>query len=173
MRIDVADSEHPISRGMNAWEVPNEAWLSFRCSPGADCTVLFETGHQEMPLKAMAWVHEFKKARVFCMQPGARCLATTTRPGPTAHFEPYCREEFSGPPGGYNAGPGLLPLARIFYPTVFGVIKRERVTVIDGIELVRLGVALPLEDPIAHLAADPGFAGCQVVDFVRVHRQVV
>jgi type 1 glutamine amidotransferase len=32
--------------------------------------MLLTTDHPKMVMKAMAWTHEFRAARVFCLQPG-------------------------------------------------------------------------------------------------------
>jgi len=42
--------------------------------PGAGCEVLFTVDH-DPSMQALGWVTEYKKARVFCFQPGHDHLA--------------------------------------------------------------------------------------------------
>lgn len=70
LHIEVADPEHPISRGLSAWDMYGETWGFFDAPPGPDCRTLLTTDHPKMRMKAMAWTHQFRNARVFCLQPG-------------------------------------------------------------------------------------------------------
>ena len=70
LHIEIADTEHPITRGLSAWDIYAETWGSLTFFPGPDCHILLTTDHPKMAMKAMAWTHQFKNARVFCLQPG-------------------------------------------------------------------------------------------------------
>jgi hypothetical protein len=70
MHIEIADPDHPIVSGLDEWDVQGETWGYFGGFPGPDCRVLLTTEHPKMRMKAMAWTYHFKKARVFCFQPG-------------------------------------------------------------------------------------------------------
>lgn len=70
LHIDITDPEHPITRGLSAWDMYGETWDFGGTKPGPDCHTILVTDHPKMRMKAMAWVHQFKKARVFCLQLG-------------------------------------------------------------------------------------------------------
>lgn len=70
MHIGIADPEHPITHGLRAWSIRGETWGPFVGDPGPECHVLLSTDHPGSALKAMAWIHQFRNARVFCLQPG-------------------------------------------------------------------------------------------------------
>lgn len=70
LHVDVVDAEHPITQGMEAWDMVSEAWGYFSGRPDANCHILLATDHPKMPLGALAWTHTFGQARVFCLQPG-------------------------------------------------------------------------------------------------------
>ena len=55
---------------MSAFDLYGETWGPVRLIPGPTCQILLTTDHPKMTMKAMAWTHLFKKARVFCLQPG-------------------------------------------------------------------------------------------------------
>ena len=68
--IEVSDPVHPITRGLSAWDISGETWGPFVGNPDSGCNVLLTTDHPKSALKAMAWTHQFRNARVFCLQPG-------------------------------------------------------------------------------------------------------
>ena len=71
LHIDIADPDHPITRELSAWDMYGETWdIWSGTSPGPECHTILVTEHLKMRMKALAWVHEFNKARVFCLQPG-------------------------------------------------------------------------------------------------------
>jgi hypothetical protein len=70
LHLEIADPEHPITQGLSAWELYGETWDFGATKPGPDCHTLLVTDHPKMRLKAMAWAHPFRNARVFCLQPG-------------------------------------------------------------------------------------------------------
>ena len=70
IHLDIADHEHPITRGLSPWDMVGETW-GFRASaPTPDCQILLTTDHPKMRMKAMSWVRQFGKARLFYLQPG-------------------------------------------------------------------------------------------------------
>jgi hypothetical protein len=70
MHLEIVDPEHPITRGLSSWDVLGETWDFGPSAPNADCHVLMTTDHPKVRMKAMAWTHQFRKARVFYLQPG-------------------------------------------------------------------------------------------------------
>ena len=70
IHLEIADPEHPITRGLEPWDIVGETWDFGASSPGPDCHVLLTTDHPKMRMKAMAWTRQFRKARVFYLQPG-------------------------------------------------------------------------------------------------------
>jgi len=70
LHIEVADPDHPITRGLSDWDMYGETWGFGGTKLGPDCHTLLVTHHPKMRLEAMAWTRQFKRARVFCLQPG-------------------------------------------------------------------------------------------------------
>ena len=70
LRIKITDPEHPIVKDITDWEVYGETWGPLKLFPGPACHILMTTDHPKMAMKAMAWTHHYKDARVFCLQPG-------------------------------------------------------------------------------------------------------
>ena len=70
LHIEIIDPSHPIVSGLDAWDLIGETWNGLGGFPGSDCHVLLTIDHPKMEMKAMAWTYQFKKARVFCFQPG-------------------------------------------------------------------------------------------------------
>ena len=67
IRVQVAEPEHPITRGLADWEMLEETYTMGR--PGEDCTPLLTVDHPNS-MKTLAWTRQHRNARVFCMQPG-------------------------------------------------------------------------------------------------------
>ena len=67
LRIEVADPDHPITRGLAAWELTDETYTVNL--PGADSHVLLTTDHPKC-MRTVAWTREVGKSRVFCLQSG-------------------------------------------------------------------------------------------------------
>lgn len=63
----IANEEHPITRGLNNWEMVDEIYLMD--NPGASSEVLLTTDHLES-MNVLGWVHQYKNARVFCYESG-------------------------------------------------------------------------------------------------------
>jgi len=70
LHLEVVDSDHPITCGLGAFDVYSETWGPWDLAPGPECRILLTTDHPKMAMKAMAWTHQFRNARVFCLQPG-------------------------------------------------------------------------------------------------------
>lgn len=66
----VADPGHPITRGLSAWDMVGETWNFAASRLGPDCHTTLVIDDPKMRLKATAWTHQFRRARVFCLQPG-------------------------------------------------------------------------------------------------------
>ena len=77
LRVEIASSEHPITRGMNAWEMADETYMMEE--PGADSEILLTADHPRS-MRAIAWARMYRQARVFCFQSGHDNL-TWANPG--------------------------------------------------------------------------------------------
>lgn len=67
MHIDVAQEEHPITRGISAWDMIDETYTMVDAEAGSD--VLLTVEHPKS-MKTIAWTRQNKNARVFCLQSG-------------------------------------------------------------------------------------------------------
>ena len=67
IRVEVAAPEHPIVRGMAAWEMGDETYTMNE--PGADSEVLLTVDHPRS-MRNIAWARQYGKSRVFCLQSG-------------------------------------------------------------------------------------------------------
>lgn len=67
LRVDVTEPTHPITEGLSPWEMTDETY-EMR-GPRSDCDILLTTVHPRS-MHTLAWVHEFRNARVFCLQSG-------------------------------------------------------------------------------------------------------
>jgi uncharacterized protein len=76
----VAVHDHPVTKGLRDWTM-NDEYFEID-PPGARSTVLLTTDQPES-MRQLAWVHEHKKARVFCYQSGH---------GPTAYADATFRK---------------------------------------------------------------------------------
>ena len=70
LHIEIADAGHPITSGLSAFDLYGETWGPLPLFPDSTCRILLTTDHPKMVMKAMAWTHQFRNARVFCLQPG-------------------------------------------------------------------------------------------------------
>ncbi|MFN2154223.1 MAG: ThuA domain-containing protein [Anaerolineae bacterium] len=70
LHLEIADPGHPIMSELDAFDLYGETWGPLRLVPGPTCHILLTTDHPKMVMKAMAWTHEFRNARAFCLQPG-------------------------------------------------------------------------------------------------------
>lgn len=67
LRVDVADPDHPITRGLSSWEMPDETYTM--ANAGASNHVLLTTDHQPS-MHTLAWTRAYRNARVFCYESG-------------------------------------------------------------------------------------------------------
>ncbi len=67
VRVNVAESGHPITQGLRSWEMIDETYEMNE--PDSDSTVLLTLDHPRS-MRAAAWTRLFRNARVFCFQCG-------------------------------------------------------------------------------------------------------
>jgi uncharacterized protein len=67
IRVKVAAVDHPITRGMQDWEMVDETYKMG--NPGLQNQVLLTTQHP-LSMNALAWTQSYKQSRVFCFQSG-------------------------------------------------------------------------------------------------------
>ena len=67
LRVEIANSEHPITAGLTAWEMDDETYLMEE--PDADSDI-FLTAEHTKSMRAIAWARMHKRARVVCIQSG-------------------------------------------------------------------------------------------------------
>jgi type 1 glutamine amidotransferase len=67
LSIQVANSQHPVTRGLRDWQMLDETYVV--AEPGADSEILLSTDDPKS-MKSIAWTRRYKKARVFCFQSG-------------------------------------------------------------------------------------------------------
>lgn len=67
LRIDIADADHPITAGLQPWEMGDETYTMD--DAGAGSTVLLTTDHPKS-MKTIGWTRQHEKARVFCLASG-------------------------------------------------------------------------------------------------------
>lgn len=67
--IEVADTEHPITRGVTNWTLPDESYMIDSPRPGDGNHILLTTTH-EKSMREIAWTRTFRDSRVFCWQSG-------------------------------------------------------------------------------------------------------
>lgn len=65
--IEVVNPQHPITQGMTNWHIHDEAYILPEPSVGSQ--ILLST-HFKKSMKAIAWVHQVNRARVFNLQSG-------------------------------------------------------------------------------------------------------
>ena len=67
VHVEMANREHPITRGVAAWEMIDETYTM--ADAGDDSEVLLTTDHPRS-MRTLAWTRAHKNARVFCFQSG-------------------------------------------------------------------------------------------------------
>ena len=67
IRVDVADSSHPITAGIDGWDMTDETYTMK--SPGEDSHVLLTVDHPNS-MEVIAWTRKYRDSRVFCFQSG-------------------------------------------------------------------------------------------------------
>jgi len=77
MTVRVADEEHPITRGMQDFELHDETYNGMWVSP--DSRVLLTTDHEAAD-RELTWVKRWNGGRVACIQPGHGAAAFESEP---------------------------------------------------------------------------------------------
>jgi hypothetical protein len=67
LHIEVADPHHPITRGMESWEMIDETYNFPDAREGSE--VLLRVDHPQS-MSTIAWTRKHKDVRVFCLQSG-------------------------------------------------------------------------------------------------------
>lgn len=67
VRVEVTDSAHPITRGLEPFEIADETYTMAEAGEGNH--VLLTTSH-EPSMRTLAWTRTFRQSRVFCLQHG-------------------------------------------------------------------------------------------------------
>jgi type 1 glutamine amidotransferase len=67
MKISVADADHPITKGLSAFDIHDETYKGYYTA--ADVKVLLTTDHPKND-PSIAWVHQYAKSRVFYLMLG-------------------------------------------------------------------------------------------------------
>lgn len=67
VKVDVADPDHPITQGLDGFEIVDETYTVDE--PGPDSHVLLSTHHPKS-MRSLAWTRTYKRARVFCYESG-------------------------------------------------------------------------------------------------------
>lgn len=65
--IQVADGQHPITRGLSAWQMLDETYTMRDPAPDSDILLITD---DPKSMNAIAWTRSHKNARVFCFQSG-------------------------------------------------------------------------------------------------------
>lgn len=67
VRVEIADTEHPITAGLAPWEMIDETYTM--PEPGEDSHVLLTTDN-EHSMHALAWTRQVGRTRVLCFESG-------------------------------------------------------------------------------------------------------
>jgi hypothetical protein len=67
VHTEIANPEHPITKGLEAWDMKDEVFLMDDPNEGSD--ILLTTENPES-MRALGWTHTLNDSRVFCYQSG-------------------------------------------------------------------------------------------------------
>ena len=67
LSVEIADADHPITRGIPGWQMVDETYSMN--SAGDDSHILLTTEHPKS-MRTLGWAREFRQSRVFCFQSG-------------------------------------------------------------------------------------------------------
>ena len=67
--VQVVNKHHPITEGLDDWELTDEVYMINSSLPAGECDVLMTTDHPKS-MEALAWTRMHGQSRVFCFQPG-------------------------------------------------------------------------------------------------------
>jgi hypothetical protein len=65
--VHIVDPDHPITRGMEPWDVTDETYVMDEPDAGSDFLLTVDHPHS---MRAIGWTRTLGKARVFCLQSG-------------------------------------------------------------------------------------------------------
>ncbi|OPZ07149.1 MAG: Trehalose utilization [candidate division BRC1 bacterium ADurb.BinA364] len=68
VKLHVEQPDHPIMRGLSDWEMIDETYEMGDCD--ADGSTVLLTTSQPDNMNTVAWVRQYKKSRVFCLESG-------------------------------------------------------------------------------------------------------
>lgn len=69
LRVTVADQAHPVTRGLEDWDMSDETYTMADPRPEDGNTILLTVDHPKS-MKSLAWTRRHGQARVFCLQSG-------------------------------------------------------------------------------------------------------
>jgi len=69
IHVDVADPDHPITRGLEPWEQEDETYEMNSAEEAGGNHILLTTDHPRS-MRTLAWTRRHKKSRVFCLELG-------------------------------------------------------------------------------------------------------
>ena len=67
VKIEIANPEHPITKGLSAWEMIDETYVMNDAK--GDNEILLTTGHPKS-MKTIGWTKQYRNSRVFCLESG-------------------------------------------------------------------------------------------------------
>ena len=67
--VEVADPDHPVTRGVSGWTLRDETYEMADADPAQGNRILLTTSHPAS-MRTLAWTREFRGSRVFCCQSG-------------------------------------------------------------------------------------------------------
>ncbi len=67
VHVQIADPDHPITKGLSPWEMIDETYAMDEAGPGS--RVLLTTDHPKS-LRTLAWTRQHKRSRVFVLASG-------------------------------------------------------------------------------------------------------
>jgi uncharacterized protein len=67
IQVQVANTEHPITRGLKSWAMVDETYTMADAGDGSD--ILLTVEHPKS-MKTLAWTRTYKKSRVLCFESG-------------------------------------------------------------------------------------------------------
>jgi type 1 glutamine amidotransferase len=67
MRIEVVDPDHPITGGLQGWQMIDETYAMNDAGPDSEVLLTIDHPHS---MRTIAWTRHHKRARVFCLELG-------------------------------------------------------------------------------------------------------
>ena len=69
LNVYVADTTHPITRGVSDWEMVDETYTMADASTADGNHILLTTDHP-LSMRTLAWARQYRNSRVFCWESG-------------------------------------------------------------------------------------------------------